>query len=339
MAWRTMSMPLAAPPEPFIPTPKTATLVYTTERWCVWLHQELVKKTRQCLRPRLVQRYYLQEAPEDVATLVFTNRNSEPHRVLGVTDDGTVALQWRCYDFVVVTRDGDELLRRPVDMGDDVAWVSVAYDDGVLLQEYAMSPTDVFFVPWSPPVLEMENRVRVTTKDVDWHRCPYWRSGDTLVWSTRQVVETFSLRTQERRSFEPQGDGRMDYDVKAFSGDTVVVNYDAYDVATGKRLATDLPGEAFALRASVAYCVEAWGAKWQGGRRSKILRYSLVAQRLGPQGGEYRRLLTLGETTVTVHGLDPHHLRFPNAVRDDALIIWDGERWQRVPWLERSDDP
>jgi hypothetical protein len=29
---------------------------------------------------------------------------------------------------------------------------------------------------------------------------------------------------------------------------------------------------------------------------------------------------------------------FPHIIREDALIIWDGERWQRVPWLERLDD-
>jgi len=238
MAVRTMGMTQAAPPERFVPTPKTATLVYTTERWSVWVHRELVKRTRQCIRPSQVFRYYLQAKPRDPATLVFITTSTEPHRVVGVLGDGTVALQWRCYDFAVVTREGEQLFRQPIDVDGDLAWVSAAYDNGVLLQEYDTSPTDVFFVPWSPPVLDMEKRVRVTTKEVDYHRCPYWRSGDTLAWSTRKDIRLFELKTRIERSLMYEADRRYSRQITVFDGKTITLEGVLYDVATGRTTAS-----------------------------------------------------------------------------------------------------
>jgi hypothetical protein len=263
--------------------------------------------------------------------------------VVGVLSDGRVALQWDHGPFAVVARDAPQVLYEELGLDRKPAWVSVVYDDGAILQAYDFyEATDVFFAPWRGTTLDMENRVRISTSTAERGLPAYWRHGSVLVWQTESNVwRSFDVETGSEKLFSRRVRRDEGRHVLAFDGETVVFDKSACDLATGEALPRTPPSGVIAVRNRMVYWIRGDRPRVHHGKPTDQGVFSLEASDLtAPErAGLYLLDLRPGELARPPRRYPLAPLRnFPHIIREDALIIWDGERWQRLPWLERLDD-
>jgi hypothetical protein len=121
-------------------------------------------------------------------------------------------------------------------------------------------------------------------------------------------------------------------------GETFIYGDMAWDRVRKKTLPATLKGRAIAVKNKVAYCITSSGPRGRDGAPERCSLDAIdltVAERTSHHLVGLRR----GELARRPRRYPLAPLRhFPHIIREEALIIWDGEQWQRVPWLKRLDD-
>lgn len=220
--------------------PNNAEMVFCTQDWSAWITKELVLETRGFVAPEYTFRCYLQSDPRNLAKLVLTYRDTGLLETVGIRSDGSMVLQDRYMQFLLVKPDGKTVPLDRIHIDGQEWWAVAAYDEGVFMQpEDAVSLAPVYFVPWTGDKLDLDKRLKLTPENVAVYDGPkFFRQGNLIAWSDSQL-HTFDIVKKTRRDYP------LNFYLVAFDGETAAGyregNVVAMDVVNGKSLPARLP--------------------------------------------------------------------------------------------------
>jgi len=308
-------------------TPAGGSLVHSTDDWQVWVvRDEPGNPLRRAVPYRT--RYFRQRHGADRAELAFEMRGTYSRKVATVLEDGTLLLHYSTE--LTWARPGRESTAERLRIGDDGAHVVRGDPDGLLIQPYLLNEeAPVYFVPISGHALRWSARVRLTKEAVSVNSPPrFVRGGDVIAWPGN----AYDLRTRTRLPLPP------DAEPTACDGKTLALRaYDAPDdvvrvvrLGSGEepltirldRNAGDHP--VFAVRHRIGYLVSYGRADGSA---------TLHALDLGSSERRTKALLVL-KGPHRPPPLRDNQPPVPYFTTDAALVVWTGNDWKTLPWLE-----
>lgn len=293
--------------------------VCVTDTWAVWKTMELIEKTRGHRVESFVHTYYRQRLSEPKASLAATVNETLVLFATSIMQDGTLVLCHRNH-LSLYLPDGTAKTYP------EYLPVVAAYPDGILLQDTTgLKPKPVCFVPLRDHDLDLQEKVEIIPAPVlpdphsdnyvamtyAWKKVPL-RHGDTLAWITDSVLHCYHLRDGKRSQTPLAIPGPHPFQrITAFDGATVVAIRSVFDARTGRYVYEDPQRPPFlhstiALHDQCAYF-------FQNGH----LMVADLAAHTSP-----KKLVDVKQ--------------FLAVETDKGLVVWDGKKWDTVPWLERG---
>ena len=298
-----------------------ADLLCVTDAWAVWRTAELDERTRVWRAPIFTHRFYRQRLSERDALLVHTERNTSNSPKATVTAEGTVVV-WRGH-LSWYPADGPSFTEpRRVPVAD-------LFSDGAVLHETTgLEPQPVYYLPFKQNRLDPTAQVELRPAGARrlGTGSPVVRHGNLLAWIVIDApagrrsapdagwdaaLHTYDLKSAKRDAVKLDRGLHESYRATAMDGEAVMAFSYIFDRASGKCLNAvaypDRPSHlhrVFATRNRIGYYVRG---------------DALYATDLLSAESPSLKLAPAAEPLC--------------ATSDDGLIVWNGTRWQTVPWL------
>jgi hypothetical protein len=313
-------------PAAILPSQTNVCLLSVCDEWAVWRRSHLIENTRHNRKQSFDHAYYLQRLTEEQARLFHTEVGGWGVPSLAVTKDGAIALAgngkvaWHCVRGATA-RTLPEY---------SIAFIRGVYPDGILVQPpggIRKPDPPVTFIPFRGHDLDEAAGIEVVPAGVrafflnTIFEIDIARHKSVFAWSTDNAIHFFDLTSGKRWQvkltyfYPPRW-------VTAFDSETVVTrNYFAFDARTGAFL-----GE--------KDCSKRWNAI-----REPIF---FVRNRIGYwiEDGQLRATDLTSSPIRTVSLRENVHE--PIGQSAAGLILWTGNDWERLPWLEElpaTDSP
>jgi hypothetical protein len=323
----------------FVPNPDTAALRVVTEHWLVWERTTVANPRLHVLRP--TYHYYLQRNVGESAQLVYQYGPTvyERELVRGVLRDGTLVMEKIETALFLVKRDGTKIgvSGYPVRFGQDMAKLVAVYDDGVLVR--AGDPNKykpVYFIPWLANGLDTGKMFKVTDETgVYRYTSQVFRKGNVLALIGARLL-LFNLADRTHQYFSFGSLPNWFPAINAFDGETVVfgtsnygcyigTNYDCYtkpafNIKTGRQFLGVVAGSAIAVKNNIVYVLQ----ERDDSCNESTCSLHLAAYDLHSTDDSNRILMDLKD-------IKPKQVSY--ILREDALVVWNGQQWKRIEWL------
>jgi len=312
------------------PGKTNADLLCVTDTWAVWRTSELIESTSLHRARSFVHRFYRQRLSEPRAYLVHTVTDTKVPMAATATRTGTVAL----------VIDGRLTRHRPngANAEEKTYPVDVAalYPDGIVSYESRnrVGRDTVFFVPFKDDRLDMTSKIKlIPAGNRNYIYPPVARCGKLLAWIVMNVRESrvtdpagcwdatlhvYDLESGKRRAVKLSVPLHKSYRATAFDGDLLMAYSFVFDAKTGKNLnAVDYPKRpihlhrVFAVRNRIGYYIH---------------NKSLFAT----------DLLSRESPSIKLAPAPKKGGRVETAA---GIIVWNGKKWQTVPWLKKWPEP
>lgn len=295
-------------------------------------------------------RYYRQDLYRPETTLVDDGKKYRG-QLAGVLEDGTV-LFFRDHELTWITPEGTTIDDRLEIPGNEFKIIQ-GFADGVLCQviERPATTGHVYFAPIAQRKIDLGKKVHIGNDALPISPSPRFLRHGSLLARDNWV---FDLRYQAQRRFEPAPNMRwVTATPFALDGQTLILcTYTtssgnvAVSLADGKVMpieyrtpsGTEQSVRFLAVRNRIGYFSDGYflDLTEKKGKRVASSAWHLLAKDLSTPDGKTRELVSfpgyLKERLTRRYLID-----LPHILADEGLVIWNGEKWQTVPWLKSID--